>query len=297
MTQHFYIGVDGGATKTIVRVEDSNGKLLGSEVNGPANIRISVDQAWQSIYAALEKILHPLAIFPNEKRHCFHAGMGLAGCEMLEAYQTFLNQSHPFDTLIVSSDSHTACIGAHGGQDGAIIIAGTGVVGFQLQKGKSTKVSGWGFPQDDEGGGAWLGLNAVKICLQWIDGRRPVSGLAKAVYAYFDENLDRLVSWTSKAYSTLYAELAPLVIQQSKVGDTEAIALLQQAAFVLTQIGHALHMAQHEQTQALPCSLVGSIAPFLEPYLDANLRVRLRPCQFTPDAGAVLLVQHYLDHK
>ncbi len=194
MTQSFFIGVDGGATKCIVRVEDEAGRLLGRETSGPANIRLSVSQALQSIYTALEKILSPLTMALGDKRFCFHAGMGIAGCEIPAAYQAFLNQPHPFATLIVSSDAHTACLGAHGGNDGAIIIVGTGVVGFQVESQQTMKVGGWGFPHDDEGGGAWLGLHAVRMTLQWLDKRLPVSGIAKAIYHYFDEDQNRLVS-------------------------------------------------------------------------------------------------------
>ncbi len=43
------------------------------------------------------------------------------------------------------TDAHAACIGAHNGADGAIIIIGTGVVGYQTQNGEGVQVGGWGF--------------------------------------------------------------------------------------------------------------------------------------------------------
>lgn len=291
LTQHFFIGVDGGASKTIVCLEDSAGNCLGSATTGPANIRISVEQAWQSIFSALENILQPLAMQLTNPAFSFHAGMGLAGCEMQEAYQTFLHSPHPFKTLAVTSDAHIACLGAHGGEDGAIIIAGTGVVGFQLQQGQTTKVGGWGFPHDDEGGGAWLGWQAVRLTLQWLDGRLPSSGLTQAVYASFGENAERLLTWLHAASSTLFAELAPLVINQAKIGDESAIQLLQQAAQALNVIGCVLHTRALEKNKSLPCALIGSITPFLEPYLDISLRARLRPAQFSPEEGAILLIK------
>lgn len=293
MTQDFYIGVDGGATKSVVRVEDAEGNLLGQATNGPANIRISVEQAWQSIHAALEMVLQPLALAPDQA-HRFHVGMGLAGCEMHEAYQAFLSHAHPFRTLIVSSDSHAACVGAHGGHDGAIIIAGTGVVGFQIEAGESVRIGGWGFPHDDEGGGAWMGLEAVKATLQWLDGRLPESGLAKAVYEFFGEEQSHLVSWTNNANSAAFAELAPLVIYQAETGDSTAKRVMQQAAVSIDRIGHALEFAQNNRATLLPCSLVGGIAPYLQPHLNETLRARIKPCQFTPDAGAVFLIRKYL---
>jgi glucosamine kinase len=294
LTQHLFIGVDGGATKSIVRIEDEAGCLLGQETSGPANIRISVDQAWQSINAALGRLLQPLAISFDEKKYSFHAGMGLAGCEVKEAHDAYLNRPHRFKTLVVASDGYTACLGAHGGNDGAIIIAGTGTVGYQIQTGQTAKVGGFGFPHDDEGGGAWLGLEAMKVTLRWLDGRQPLSGLATAVYDYFMRDQARLLSWANQANSTAFAELAPLVIQQVQAGDGVALKLIQQAAQAIDEIGFALHAAQSEHTRPLPCALAGGVAIFLEPFLGPTLRSRLHACQATPAAGAIIFVRNHL---
>lgn len=297
MIQRFFIGVDGGATKCIVRVEDEAGCLLGQEMSGPANIRLSVDQAWQSIHSALNKVLQSHSIPFDDNKYQFHVGMGLAGCEITDAYHAFLNHPHVFSTLVVSADSHTACLGAHGGRDGAIIIAGTGTVGFQIEQGKTAKVGGWGFPQDDAGGGAWIGLEAIKVTLQCLDGRHPPSKLAEVLYAYFGCNHDRLVHWANLANSTAFAELAPLVIEQVEAGEESAINIMKQSAKAIDCIGAALYACQSEQSQPLPCALVGGIAPFLAPHLGKELRSRLCPCQLPPDAGAILLVRNHLIHR
>jgi glucosamine kinase len=291
MTQPIFIGVDGGATKCTVRVEDGAGQLLGRETSGPANIRLSPYDAWQSIYAALKKILPPLGIEFANKSYQFHAGMGLAGCEIREAYQTFLGQATLFDTLIVSSDAHAACLGAHGGNDGAIIIVGTGSVGYQIDSNQVTKIGGFGFPHDDEGGGAWIGLQAVRITLQSLDKRLPTSNLSNAIYAYFNKDQTQLVNWANQANSTQFALLAPIVIQQYQAGDLVALQIMQQAAFAIDAIGEALEKGQLEQKKLLPCSLVGGISPFVQPFLSAKLRERIYPSLLPPDAGAVLLVR------
>lgn len=291
MARSLFIGVDGGATKCIVRVEDEAGQLLGRESSGPANIRNSVEQAWQSIYSALDKILNPLSIKLTDD-YRWHVGMGLAGCEVASAYEEFLAQPHIFETLIITSDAHTACVGAHGGKDGAIIIIGTGVVGFQVESGETVKVGGWGFPHDDEGGGAWIGLQAVGLTLQALDGRSPTSALAQAIFAKFDEDLDEFVTWANQANSTAFAELAPLVVKQCQVGDAAAIEIMQKAAAEIDKVAYALDF-QSEQK----CCLIGGIAPFIEPFLDAKFRERISACQLPPDAGAILLVRDYLQDE
>jgi glucosamine kinase len=290
MTQTLFIGVDGGASQCTVRVEDAEGHMLGQAVSGPANIRLSVQQAWQSIQSALEKILGPLDLF-NSKHILQHAGMGLAGCEVLEAYEAFMQYRHGFNTLVVSSDAHTACLGAHQGQEGAIIIIGTGVTGFQMQAGQTLKVGGWGFPHDDEGGGAWLGLQAVRATLQWLDGRAAESELVKAIYQHFKQDQSRFVTWANQANSTAFAELAPIVIQQMQASDAKAIHIMHQAARAIDAVSFALFAKQPCQDQPLPCVLIGGIAPFIQPKLSEVLRARLRPCLLTPASGAILLVR------
>lgn len=288
LSKQLFIGVDGGATKCMVRVEDASGQLLGQATTGPANIRLSVTQAWQSILAALEQILTPQNISLTDSQYDFFCGMGLAGCEIATAYEDFIKSPHPFRRLEVVSDAHTACLGAHQGKEGAIIIIGTGVVGFQIANQHVKKVSGWGFPQDDLGGGAWLGLEAVKLTLQSLDGRQSSSPLTRAIFARFNEDLPAFVHWSNHANSTAFATLAPYVVTHAQQQDGLAISLLQMAAAEIEKVSRALQSEQRE----LPMALLGGLASFVEPYLSASLRQHLHPPIATPDVGAVILIRN-----
>jgi glucosamine kinase len=288
VTKDIFIGIDGGGTKTKVRVEHSDGQLIGQAVSGPSNIRLSVDKAWQSIYHAISEVLNSAAISLEDKNYHFHVGMGLAGCEVADIRHDFLSRPHPFTTLELNSDAHTACVGAHGGKEGAIIIVGTGVVGYQIQAGKGTKVSGWGFPHDDEGGGAWLGLEAVRLTFQWIDHRTERSPLVEDIFSYFNSSLEQFVSWSNRANSTEFAKLAPLVINHSQQEEIAAVRLMKKAAHAIDRVGVALAKTQ---TKPLQCSLFGGIAPFLEPWLSDELRETLVAREGDANVGAVLMVR------
>ena len=67
----------------------------------------------------------------------------------------------PFRRTIITSDAHAACVGAHGGHDGGIIIVGTGSVGWAIRGGRQYRVGGWGLTLSDEGSAAWLGREAL----------------------------------------------------------------------------------------------------------------------------------------
>jgi len=284
-----FIGIDGGASQCKVRVEDAEGHVLGQAVGGSSNIRLSVEKTWQSIYSALDSVLQPLQISLQDPHYRFHAGMGLAGCEVIEARQDFLSRPHPFATLELFSDAHAACLGAHGGEDGAIIIIGTGVIGYQIQNGVNDKVGGWGFPHDDEGGGAWLGLEALRLTFQSLDGRRTSTPLLKAILDFFDRDIPRLTTWANRANSSEFARLAPLVVEYSQKSDPLAVQLMKHAATAVDTVGAAL---EKKQKHPLPCSLFGGITPFLEPWLSQDLRARLRQRLGDANKGAIWLIRN-----
>lgn len=283
MIDKIYVGVDGGATKSIISIADVEGNILGRCIGASANIRISVPKTWDAILTNVNKILKDCDLHLQDLS--IHAVMGLAGVEIQDARAQFLATPHPFHTLQLTSDAHIACIGAHAGDDGSIIVVGTGVVGYQIAATKVAKVSGWGFPHDDIGGGAWLGLEAVKLTLQSLDGRETTSALTQAIYQHFDNNLTELVLWANLANSTNFAELAPLVIHAAANNDQAAINLLKKAAHAIEKVWLALG------NTAIPCALVGGVAPFLQSYLSHELQNKLVTCKMSPDAGAILMAR------
>ncbi len=297
MTQDLFIGVDGGGTKTKMRIEDEKGKVLGEGRGGPAQIRVSIKQAWDSILTLFQDILAQNNIDPSDQRYRFHAGLGLAGTEMEKQYNEFLKYPHPFTSICLKSDAYAACLGAHNNQDGAIIIIGTGTKGFQIEKGQKSEVSGWGFPQGDEGGGAWLGLEAVRLTLHSVDGRLQSSALFDAILAHFNNNLLELLNWTIDATSTQYATLAPIVIEYVEQRDPFALTLFKTAAKAIDDIATALDKHTIDRSRTLPYSLFGGIAPFIIPWLEAKLRDKIVERQFSATQGAIFMIKNYMKQQ
>lgn len=284
-----FIGVDGGGTKTIARVEDSEGALLGQGRGGPANVRLSVQGSWHSVLEAVTRALESGGPDLGDARYRFCCGVGLAGTEVSSAATSFLETPHPFSRLALRSDGYISCLGAHGGQDGAIIAVGTGVVAYEVDEGREIQVSGWGFPHDDLGGGSWLGLQALRLTLEWLDGRREGSPLLSSVYAHFGDDLADVVAWACEAKATQFAQLAPLVIEHADRGTPLAHELIQQAAREIDRVGDAL--IRRANGKPLPCCLLGGLAPFLEPRLSSALRARLVSPRLDASQGALLMIR------
>lgn len=286
--EKLFIGIDGGGTKTAVRIEDAQGRCLGTALSGPGNIRLSVATAWASLLTGITAALAQAGLALDPDRYALHVGLGLAGTEDVSACQAFLACPHPFTTLTLRSDAYSACLGAHAGADGAIIIIGTGTVGLQIEGEQVTQVGGWGFPLDDVGAGSWLGLQCLRAALRGQDGRAAMTPLLRAVLARFADDPGRLVAWSSTADATGYAGFAPLVVEYAADNDPVAVTLMQRAAAAIDATGAAL---ARQSTHPLPCSLLGGLAALIEPWLGAELRARLRAPRQDACVGALTLAR------
>lgn len=291
LQQRLFIGMDGGGTKIKLKVADGSGKVLAQAQAGPAQIRYSVAQAWASINDALNQALGSLGISSDASNVELYACAGLAGCEIQSAQQDFLSQPHCFKELLLYSDAYVACVGAHGGDTGGVVIAGTGVVGLSLINGHPKQVAGWGFPQDDLGGGAWLGLEAFKQCLQSLDGRMPASSLSQSIYEYFGSNQEDMVCWACNANPTLWASLAPLVTASASQGDQFAKGLLKQASSYITQVIDALMPVNYDE--AFNVALFGGLSTFIYPHLPERIQKSIIDRKNDAEDGALWLIQKH----
>lgn len=297
MIKDIFIGVDGGASKCKVLIEDAAGNVIGEARGGPTTIRYSTEKAWVTILNAITEALKPAGIDLEDKEYHFHLGCGLTGYELPEVSERFLKQTPDyFTTICLNADSYTACLGAHEGQDGSIIIIGTGVVSRQIQNGTSIQIGGWGFPHDDEGGGAWLGLEAVRLTLQWTDKRLETEHpeMLEEIFKKFDNDITKLVVWAVGANSTKFAEIAPIVIKHLEQKNSLAVNLIKKSAREIDNIGIALKK-RTQGDKVLPCCLFGGLAPFIEPYLSDELKSHIVPRKHDATTGAIFLVKQKMN--
>jgi len=285
---HYLLGVDGGGSGTRVRLQDAAGRLLGQGEAGPSGLGQGVEQAWRHVGLAVQRAFEQAGLAPAQPAQCA-LGLGLAGVNAPMLAQGFLRSAPAYRLLALDSDAGTALLGAHGGQPGAIVAAGTGSVGEVLRTdGSRLQVGGWGFGVGDEGSGAWLGLRAMRVAHRAVDGRAPAGALANAIWRVAGGQRDALVDWCARAGQHGFAKLAPLVFDTADA-DVAARHLLMEAADELGDIARAL-----DPQQTLPVALMGSVARRLVPWLDAGLQRRcVEPAGDAMD-GALLLLRRAL---
>lgn len=275
----WWVGIDGGGTSTRALVADAQGRILGRGEAGASALNQGTEQAWRHIAEAIARAGVPgLAL-----RDCA-LGLGLSGTGVPAQLQAFVAADPGVARFTLVTDGLVALLGAHGGQPGALLISGTGSVAEALlEDGSRRMTGGWGWQIGDEGSGAWLGQQAMKLAQAAFDGRAPRGTLAESVFSVVGASREELLAFCAHAGQAGYAGLARLVFEHEH-GDPAAAALLDEAARALDALAVALH-------PTLPLALAGSIALRLGSRLSPALQSRRVEPQGEPVAGALWLIQ------
>ena len=280
-----YIGVDGGGTGCRARIEDAEGCLLGTGIAGPAALRIGFDRALAEVEKACCAAIEEAGLDSNALSSV-HAAVGLAGVGRKGALEQLVQQPHPFRSVVYAHDATIACIGAHGGRDGGIVIVGTGSVGFALVGGCEFRVGGYGFPISDEGSGADLGLQAIRLALRAYDERAVGASLTREVMMRFNNDPFDAVAWMDRATATDYAAFAPLVIRHADAGDPVARRIVRDAAEQIDELVRRL-----SECGAPRVALLGGLASSMQPWLAPDVQRRLVPAEGDAVDGALRLAR------
>jgi glucosamine kinase len=280
-----YLGVDGGGTRCRARIEDEHGRLLGEAGSGPATTRIGIEKAWRSIMEASEEAAAKAGLSAGDFAR-MHAAIGLAGLGRRGAQAALQKIAHPFASTVFVSDGMAACLGAHSGADGAIVVAGTGSVGVGLLGGREIRIAGYGFPVSDEGSGADMGLQVVRLALRAADRRAELTPLLSEVLAAFDDDPYQAVAWSEEARAADYAAFAPIVMRHANFGDPVGRRIVERTA---DAIGDLLDLFLARGIDRL--SLVGGLSEVIAPWLTPDLRDRLKRPDADAAGGALLVAR------
>lgn len=290
----YFLGIDGGGSHCRARLESADGQLLAIGEAGPANVATDSSAAYANISQAVGMALQRAGLGSQHLAET-RAVFGLAGFNLPAGRQATEHWPSPYATLQVTSDMHIACLGAHAGEDGAILILGTGSSALLNLAGEQTELGGYGLALGDQASGAWLGLSSIALALQMFDAIVLPSPFLTAVVNQCDSQSAQALSAAFQcATAKEYAQLAPLVFQYAASGDPHAQCLIDQARVYIESI-----LARLQVLGAPRMALVGGVSQAMRPYLSVTTQDRLTDPLLTPVEGALLWArrQHCGDKK
>jgi glucosamine kinase len=231
----YYLGIDGGGTKTTCAVGDE-GALLATVIAGPSNItRGGEARARESL---LEAVRQGCAAAGIDARHVQRVCIGAAGAGREEVASTIrkIVAEVVSGEIRVVGDMPIALEAAFGTGPGVVVIAGTGSFAYGRDPlGKTARAGGWGFAISDEGSAHWIGLRAVRETLRAADESAATPPLLEQLMQVRRErSFDEFVRAANS--NPDFAEFFPAVVSMAETGDSTARQVLIEAGRELADL-------------------------------------------------------------
>lgn len=267
MQNKFFLGVDGGGTKTNVVCVDEAGVVKGMGQVGPTNLTsTTVGAASFNLREGLRQATESL---PTQ-REISCMVMGLAGMDSQEEHDSAIEifsttaRSFGVDKVVLVNDSEIALENGTQSSEAIVLLAGTGsnCRGKNAQ-GEVAVAGGKDYLLSDQGSGYDIGRQVLYAVVKSYDGRSQETMLEKLVCQYF--HIESIAALKGAVYQPPLikpeiAKISLLCFQAAKEGDAVATSILQHASTELAS--HVTTVATKLQLLKVEFDLVlaGSIA-------------------------------------
>jgi N-acetylglucosamine kinase-like BadF-type ATPase len=301
----FFIGIDGGGTRTRAVVARKDLAPLGRGVSGPANAATcplprvvdSVQEAASdALLAAGLGDVSPAAVV-----------VGLAGVDsirdrlpLLKALESVFGKGR----VLLTSDARIALSGASPDRidtPAVVVIAGTGAIAFgQGEGGATARAGGFGPLLSDEGGGYAIARQGLVAVVREIDGRGPATAIRELLFttggvSSLTELLERI--YRSEGGAADVAAYFPVVLAAARGGDAEARRILAEAGRDLALDVVTVVKKLGLENASFPVATIGGVfaaGAFVTDSLTESVRqvaprARVGPAAHPPEMGAIRL--------
>jgi glucosamine kinase len=257
----YYLGIDGGGTKTTCAVGDDS-SVLATASAGPSNIvRVGEATTRESLHQAVRQACAAAGITPSQVLRTCVGGSGAARPELAAIVREFLAEML-FTPVDVVGDMQIALEAAFDQGPGVIVIAGTGSIAYGRDRQRKTvRAGGWGFAIGDEGSAHWIGRAAVIALLRASDQNEAAgdSALAAALFrAWGVRSLSDLARAANSVPPPDFSALFPAVLATK---DELAAQVLRSAGRELAQVADIAigRLFAKAEPGPVPVGMVGGV--------------------------------------
>ena len=275
----YYIGIDGGGTKTKVLCLNRDGDVCGEALLlGSYCAQDGVDVVTGRLRDGIRQCLPK-----GETDALIGFGMPAFGEQKdLDeiAVREIQNALAPMKVYF-NNDSVTGWAGALAMEPGISIVGGTGSIGYGRDRfGNAARCGGWHEFFSDEGSGYWLGKRLLQLFSQQSDGRLPRTSLYDLVRERLaledDFEITELVQKQYASSRMHTAKLQTILLDAARMGDPYAAESYDQASDELCRIILTLlQKLTFPADEPVPVSFQGglfSIVDFIRQPVERKLR-------------------------
>lgn len=291
----YYLGIDGGGTKTEFVLSDAEDRLVCQLLMDGCNPNaVGIERTKQ---ITTDGILQVCKDIPLSSVAIY---AGIAGCASgdyaLEIKEMLEKMS--FAACDVGSDNNSIIAAGLGEGEGITMILGTGICAYVVKKEETKRIAGWGYLFDNGGSAFHIGRDAINAYFSAYDGSGEQTSLVQRIKQTFDFSNADFLKHLYNGGNKLVASYAMCVFDEAKKGDKVSIAILKKNIGEAARIIRASLSHFSEYNEKIPVILAGGLTKqeLLMPYLVDALGEDAKKCNIQilpvpPVQGALKLAK------
>ncbi len=278
----FFLGIEGGGTRTVALLADGRGNLVQRIETGPGNLKLLDDHQLRRLLQSIAtRLPQPDAL-----------AIGMAGARVEPDWRRIrtaaarvwpripCHATHDLETALAAAEDNNRKSPA----TRVLILSGTGSCCYgQSSSGKTVKLGGWGHLLGDRGSGFQIAMRALRSVLAAYDRDDRWPGLgARLLHRLQLNEPEDLIDWIQSAQKSDIAALAVEVFAAWRSGDKIAAAIISDARESLARDALACARRLSKSKESVHFILAGGTL-LKQPQFSRQLGSRLR--QLWPGAS------------
>jgi N-acetylglucosamine kinase-like BadF-type ATPase len=273
----YYLGIDGGGTKTELALSDPEGKIVSRLFMDGCNPNtVGIERTKRIIE---DGIIQACKDVPLSSVVVY---AGIAGCASeiyADEIKTMLEKMSlaAFD---VGSDNNNIVAAGLGNNEGITMILGTGICSYVVKKEETKRIAGWGYLFDNGGSAFHIGRDAINAYFSAYDGTGEETTLVQRIKQTFGYSNEELLKYLYSGGNKLVSSYAMYVFEEAEKGDKVSVSILKKHIAEIARLIRASLSHFSDYDKKIPVILGGGLTnqALLLPYLLDELGDDIKSC-------------------
>jgi glucosamine kinase len=288
----YYLGIDGGGSKTTCLVGDETSILGRGDGAGSNVVRLGERTAREALQQAARAACAKAKIDPALLARTVAGVAGAGRAEVRDFVQHALQEVVAGETIVVT-DVEAALDAAFGNGPGVVVVSGTGSIAFcRNSQGETSRAGGWGWAISDEGSGPWIGRAAVTAVFRARDAGETVQMEQSILRLWQLSGHQQLVSAANATPQPDFGALLPELVAAANAGDPIAAEVFLRAGRELAGLAKIAASRVFAAPANVPVAMSGGAfahAPNLRQGFYNSLQAQLPNAKLLPDLADPVL--------
>ena len=262
----YYLGIDGGGTKTEFKLLDYEDKVISCLIMDGCNPNtVGIEQTKRIIEEGVAKVCMDVPL------SSVTVYAGIAGCasgNYAGEIKAMLNKMS-FAACDVGSDNNNVVAAGLGNNEGITMILGTGICCYVVKKEETKRIAGWGYLFDNGGSAFHIGRDAINAYFSAFDGTGRETTIVENIKQTISYSNAEFLKYLYSGGNKLVSSYAMCVFEEAEKGDLVSIAILKKNIAEIARLIRASLPNFSNCDEKIPVILGGGLTnqPLLMPYL------------------------------